>query len=186
MALTLGPTGTRYGAKLSIDWTGFDEVRANLKTIAERYPVEMGVVLEKEAGAIMAKSVMICPYDEDNGHQDGTPHLNETANISDPIYDQKVTSVILSYDTPYAVLQHEVREYHHDEPESWKYLEIPMNERAPFIAANMARGVNLERMVKGSYTAAPIERLLIKQNNELSAKYRQAQSKYGHLLGRFM
>jgi hypothetical protein len=186
MVLTLGKTGTRYGATLSIDWTGFDEVRANLKTIAERYPVEMGIVLEKEAGAIMAKSVMICPYDQDNMHDDGTPHLNETANISEPFHENQNTGVILSYGTPYAVLQHEVQEYHHDVPEQWKYLEHPINERAPYMASNMARGVNMERMLKGSYVAPSIERLLIKQNNELLAKQRQAQSKYGHLLGRFV
>ena len=184
MALTLGKTGTRYGATLSIDWTGFDEVRANIKTIAERYPVEMGRVLREEAVAIMDKSLSLCPYDQDNEHDDGTPHLNDTAQISGPYYQDENTAVILSYDTPYAVLQHEVQEYHHDAPEQWKYLEHPMNERVPYMASNLARGVNLERMKTG-YTAPLIEELKTVNNSNI-AKINVAKNRYGNLVGRFV
>jgi len=190
MVLTLGPTGTRYGAKLRIEWDGLEKVRANLKKIAERYPIEMGSVLREECIQIMDKSLSICPFDQDNNHKDGTPHLNETAQVEGPYYVKDKIYCVMSYDTPYAVLQHEVQEYHHDEPEQWKYLEHPMNERAPFMAVNLARGVNMERVLQG-YTALPIAQLRenlaqLNAGRLRGVKQRQAIRKYGHLLGRFV
>jgi hypothetical protein len=136
-----------YGKSGTIVWEGLEEVRANLRSIAEKYPYELGEALRGEADAIMEESVRICPYDQDNPHDDGTPHLNETAFVDGPNFDENATpSVTLSYDTPYALAQHEIQEYHHDIPEQWKYLEHPLNARASVLAANLIKGAQLEKM----------------------------------------
>lgn len=178
--ITLGPTGTRYGASMSIEWTGLETIRANLKAIVERYPIEVGLVLREECLAIMEDSLRICPFDQNNIHEDGSLHLNETADVAGPYFDEGIYC-ILSYDTPYAVLQHEVQEYHHDAPEQWKYLEHPMNARAKVIASNIVRGVDLERLLIG-YSAQS----WVDINAELGLAQRKAQMRYGHLLGRFV
>jgi len=152
--VTLGPTGTRYGATMSVDIRGFDKVRANLQTLVENYPKEVGRAMGEECQAIMDESMRICPYDQDNDHEDGSLHLVETADILGPVERGGNDIVfILSYDTPYAVLQHEVQEYHHDAPEQWKYLEHPTNARVKVLATNLIRGVDMERMLEGSYKA---------------------------------
>ena len=145
----------------AVQWKGIEQVRANLRSLAERYPEEMGRVLREEGVAIMDESMRICPVDQENMHEDGTPHLVDTGQVSGPYNDGQGPYVILSYDTPYAVIQHEVQEYHHNFPEQWKYLEHPLNARVPFLAANLARGVDLERMMQG-YSSPSQDALLSK------------------------
>lgn len=176
-ALTLGPAGTRYGGKIVI--TGLDNLHANLRRIAVQYPEELGYALKQEAYAVMEESLKLCPYDQDNPHDDGTPHLNETADVIGPEITGGNITVFMIYDTPYAVEQHEVASYHHDYPEQWKYLESPLLTRAKFIPTNLMRAVNLERLGQG-YAATSIEQL---QRGYMT---RGAKQRYEHLLGRFV
>lgn len=142
--ITLGAAGTRYGASMEI--TGWENLQANLRTIAVKYPQELGMGLREEGMAIMEESLRICPYDQDNPHDDGTPHLNETGDVAGPYFEGDNITVELSYATPYAVLQHEIQEYAHDPPEQWKYLESPLLARARYIGPNLVKAVNLERL----------------------------------------
>jgi hypothetical protein len=174
--------GYLYGRGLNIQWTGLDKVRANLRTLAERYPEEMGRVLREEGVAIMEESMRICPYDQDNPHNDGTPHLNDTGQVEGPYHENGVSSVVLSFDTPYAAIQHEVQEYHHDFPEQWKYLEHPMNERAKYMPANLIKGVDIERLLRegqgGGYSARSMQGVREdNKNKRLDDARRRAETK---------
>ncbi len=186
--ITLGPTGTRYGAKLGIQWDT-SKVRANLRSLADKYPEEMGRVLREEGVAIMDESMRVCPVDKENTHEDGTPHLVDTGQVSGPYREGSESVIILSYDTPYAVLQHEVQEYHHDFPEQWKYLEHPMNERAKYMPANLAKGVDLERMMEGYQAESMVDifqRTVIQNVYKEEARAKQkAINKYGSLMGQY-
>lgn len=179
--MQMGGTGTRYGASLVI--TGWENLRANLLQLAVLYPQEMGMALREEAMAIMEDSQRICPVDKDNFHEDGTPHLADTADVQGPYIEGDSITVTMSYDTPYAVIQHETLEYQHDYPEQWKYLESPMMARAKFMASNLVKAVNLERLNVG-YNATPTGTLM--ENMMIANRQRAAINKYGHLLGRFV
>jgi hypothetical protein len=181
-SLTLGPTGTRYGATMTFK-VEMDKVRANLKILMEDYPKELARVMGEECIAIMEESVRICPFDQDNQHKDGTPHLVETADIVADIDVNKILFT-LSYDTPYAVLQHEVQEYHHDKPEQWKYLEQPAMERVKVLAPNLVRGVDMELMMSGSYRAQSWTAL--NEGLKKWATLNKAKARYGNQLGRFV
>ncbi len=177
--ITLGETGTRYGASMEI--RGWDNLRANLRVIAEKYPEELGQGLKEEGYAIMTESLKECPYDPTNDHEeDGGLHLNDTADVQGPFIDGGNVSVALTYSKPYAVIQHETQGFDHPTPGTkWKFLEDPMMQRAPFLATNLIRAVNLERMNVG-YSATPTATLT--QN----LRVRAAKLRYGNLLGRFV
>ena len=55
---------------------GWDKVRANLRTLAAIYPQELGYALREEGMAVMDQSMKECPLDQQNYHEDGTPHLS--------------------------------------------------------------------------------------------------------------
>lgn len=139
-----------YGKSGTLVWEGMDNLRANLRSIAEKYPHDLGNALrDPVATDIMTESLRVCPYDQDNEHKDNTPHLNDTAQIIGPEFDENNAPVVfLSYDTPYAVIQHEVQEYHHDIPEQWKYLEHPLNAAALTMAAKLIRHTAIEKSMR--------------------------------------
>lgn len=47
--------------------------------------------------------------------------------------DPSTASAVISYDTPYAVRQHEELDYRHDPGRKAKYLEDPMRTEAPVV-----------------------------------------------------
>ena len=61
----------------------------------------------------MMESQAECPYDFDNPHDDGTPHLRDTAFVEGPIIERDGVAVILGYDQSYAAIQHETPEFRH-------------------------------------------------------------------------
>jgi len=169
------------GATLKVK--GFDALHANLRVIADRYPKELGYAMKEEGAAIMEESNRECPFDEFNDHLDGTPHLIETSKVVGPETEGTNIKVTLSYDTPYAVIQHENLSFHHTFPGTKaKYLEGPFADRARFIVANLIRAVDIERM-GGNYYAIPQTGILESQMQ--SNKLQQTINRYGHLLGRF-
>lgn len=163
---------------------GWDNLRANLRTLAVKYPEELGYALREEGSAVMDQSKQECPVDWFNHHEDGTPHLVMTGDVEGPYHEGDNIKVILSYDTPYAVIQHENLGFHHTDPRTKaKYLEDPLNQRAPFVAPNLMRAVNLERMGMGySFTQTAVLREEVATANRKT----QAINRYGHLLGRFV
>ena len=95
---------------------GWDKVNANLRTLAVKYPQELGYALREEGMAVMDQSAQECPLDQTNWNTDGSPHLVDTADVQGPLFEGDNIRVILSYATPYAVIQHEVMDYHHTTP----------------------------------------------------------------------
>jgi hypothetical protein len=61
--------------------------------------------------------------------------------------DESSLTAAMSYDTPYAVRQHEELEYRHDPGRSAKYLEGPLTEEAGTVAAIIA--AELRRSLRG-------------------------------------
>jgi hypothetical protein len=171
---------------------GLDEVRANLGVLRERLPVQFGAVLREECMAIMEESQQQCPVDDANMHEDGSAHLVDTGQVIGPEFENGNISVIMSYGEVgdptenYAFIQHENMEYHHSRPGTKaKYLEDPANERVPFLATNLVKGIQLE--VNGAgYFAQKIDQL--NEGLFMQGKFnrlQQVKNKGGMLTGRF-
>jgi hypothetical protein len=67
-----------------------------------------------------------------------TGALRNTAQVTPATTGDPVSSV--SYDTPYAVKQHEELDYRHDDGEA-KYLEKPLREHSDELLAIIARSI---------------------------------------------
>ena len=61
--------------------------------------------------------------------------------------DESSLDAAIAYDTPYAVRQHEELNYRHDAGRTAKYLEGPLAEQAPTVAAIIA--AQLRRSLRG-------------------------------------
>lgn len=112
--------------KLELHWNG-DEVKAVLKAANVK-----GLTLAAEH--LLQVSRTQVPIEE------GTLERSGEATV-----DERELVGAVSYDTPYAVVQHENLEYRHDEGRKAKYLEDPMNtERQTMrdlIAAELRRAL---------------------------------------------
>ena len=87
------------------------------------------------------------------GLRDAAEHLLEYANRTVPIeegtlmrsgqadVDQETLEASVSYDTPYAVRQHEELDYRHDPGRRAKWLELSLNEREEAIQQYIARKI---------------------------------------------
>ena len=140
-----------YGKSGEVKWEGIEDVKANLRSIADKYPIDLGMALRNPvAFDILTESLRICPFDQNNPHEDGTPHLNETGQVEGPYFDEngKNPVVYITYTAPYALIQHEIQEYHHDMPEQWKYLEHPLNAAVATMAAKLMRYASLEESAR--------------------------------------
>lgn len=80
-----------------------------------RAQVEGGLQLAAEH--ILAQATELVPIEE------GTLQRSGTVSI-----DAAGQTAAVSYDTPYAVRQHEELNWHHDAGRQAKYLETPMND----------------------------------------------------------
>ncbi|WP_432001778.1 hypothetical protein [Streptomyces sioyaensis] len=79
---------------------------------------------------VLAKSRERVPIEE------GTLERSGVATV-----DESALTAAVSYDTVYAVRQHEELNYRHDAGRSAKYLEDPLNEQAATVAALIAAAV---------------------------------------------
>lgn len=86
--------------------------RAELAGKAIRAAAVLG--LAKWAELLLQQSRAIVPLDEATLERSGTPSV-----------DEHTLTAAVSYDTPYAVAQHENLEYHHAPGREAKYLERP-------------------------------------------------------------
>jgi len=90
--------------------------------------------LTQAAEQLRSRSVPLAPIDR--GPLRGSAHV-------EPATGSELVSAV-SYDTPYAVRQHEELDYHHEEGEA-KYLERPLRkhkQELTNILANELRGTN--------------------------------------------
>lgn len=83
---------------------------------------------------VLAESQNVVPLDESPLQQSGTASVDEAS-----------LTASVSYDTPYAVRQHEELDFRHAPGRTAKYLENPLNasrsEVAQIIAAQMRRAL---------------------------------------------
>jgi hypothetical protein len=137
---------------LTIKVEGLEQIRANLRNLYERAPAEFGQAVREEFDDAMMESQAECPYDFNNPHSDGTPHMRDTSLVEGPVNEGNGFAVYASYAVPYATIQHETPEFRHAWPFKWKFLEDPINRRIPRLAPSLVKrmqqildGVN-ERM----------------------------------------
>lgn len=98
---------------------GFDPVQitVSLDKLAAGTRGQIAGGLQLAAEHILARATDLVPIEE------GTLQRSGTVSI-----DAMGTTAAVSYDTPYAVRQHEELDWHHDEGRQAKYLEGPMND----------------------------------------------------------
>lgn len=113
---------------------GEEEMLAKLQEIARKYPKKIGASIYRQAEKIMTKSKRdFVPVD--------TGALRSTGMVEGPETKGKNIKVTLSYGgpaAPYATDQHEELSYVHTVGGP-KYLERPLNEAVPKIAAEIAK-----------------------------------------------
>jgi hypothetical protein len=82
---------------------------------------------------VLEQANRIVPIEEHTLQASGVPSIDEGA-----------LEAAVSYDTPYAVRQHEELSYHHDAGRQAKYLEQPLNEAGDVVRSLIAREVKQE------------------------------------------
>lgn len=85
---------------------------------------------------VLAESRKIVPIEEATLERSGVATVDESS-----------LTAAVSYDTPYAVRQHEELSYRHDAGRSAKYLERPLTEQADTVAEIIA--AQLRRSLRG-------------------------------------
>jgi len=70
--------------------------------------------------------------------------LERSGRVSDPEIDGDQIVGAVSYDTPYAVRQHEETDYHHPNGRQAKYLESSVNDTAGVQRAIIAQAIRNE------------------------------------------
>ena len=110
---------------LRIDWHG-PKVKAEARRGAARGLLLGAMHVEEE-------SKRIVPFEE------GTLARQTIVSV-----DEAALRAAVSYDTPYAVRQHEELTYQHDAGRQAKYLETPLNSEGAKVAALIAREIKQE------------------------------------------
>jgi hypothetical protein len=114
---------------------------ANLKLWADKMPVVTGDAFLEEMKDTVTEAKAECPYDYANLHLDGTPHLRDTGHSEMGVQNQDQIVVEGAFNTPYAVYVHEILENRHLWPTKAKFLEDPVNRRAPSLMGNIQRKI---------------------------------------------
>ncbi|MGF0176716.1 hypothetical protein ACQF36_41560 [Streptomyces sp. Marseille-Q5077] len=92
--------------------------------------------LRLAAEHVLAESRKIVPIEEATLERSGVATVDESS-----------LTAAVSYDTPYAIRQHEKLNYRHDAGRSAKYLERPLTEQASTVAEIIA--AQLRRSLRG-------------------------------------
>ncbi|MBI0374729.1 hypothetical protein JBE27_00165 [Streptomyces albiflaviniger] len=92
--------------------------------------------LRTAAEHVLAESRKIVPIEEATLERSGVATVDESS-----------LTAAVSYDTPYAIRQHEELNYRHDAGRSAKYLERPLTEQADTVAEIIA--AQLRRSLRG-------------------------------------
>ena len=108
---------------------------AGLEVLAEKVQSEKMAALQDVAEYVLGESIQQVPHEEGDLQSSGKVSVDEGSSM-----------VAVSYDTPYAVRQHEEMTYQHDDPgRKAKYLEDPLNA-----AANGPAQAIIARHLKGA------------------------------------
>lgn len=102
--------------------------RLHAFTAAVRTQAALG--LRDAAEFVLAESSQLVPHELGNLQDSGRTDVDEDALVA-----------AVSYDTPYAVVQHERMDYHHDAGRQAKYLEQPLTSSNKEIRELIARRV---------------------------------------------
>lgn len=92
--------------------------------------------LRLAAEHVLAESRKVVPIEEATLERSGVATVDESS-----------LTAAVSYDTPYAIRQHEELNYRHDAGRSAKYLERPLTEQADTVAEIIA--AQLRRSLRG-------------------------------------
>ena len=111
--------------RLKLKWHGA-EVAA-----VERIAAARGLMLGAEH--VLEEANRIVPIEESTLLKSGTPSV-----------DVPTLRAAVSYDTPYAVRQHEELTWQHDAGHQAKYLEQPLNSEKPKVELLIAREIKRE------------------------------------------
>jgi len=122
---------------IKIELQGTEAAKQALREWATKATGATGEAMLGEMQDTMKESQDECPYDYENLHEDGTPHLRDTAKSQLFIWEPGQIVVYGSYTTPYAVYVHEILEYHHLYPTKAKYLEDPATRKAGVLLENV-------------------------------------------------
>ena len=87
--------------------------------------------LELGAEAILSKAVDLVPHD--------TGTLQRSGHVT---VDEPHNAVYVSFNTPYALRQHEDMEFAHESGRTAKYLEKPFEDLKPSVEARVRRGIS--------------------------------------------
>jgi hypothetical protein len=118
---------------------GANEMINTLKEIAKKFPDRVASAIYQEAQIEMTESKRRVPVD--------TGVLRASGFVAPPERNGNHISVTLSYGGAadnYAVIQHENLEFHHKHGQA-KYLESVLNESRQYMAARIARRVDLNQ-----------------------------------------
>jgi hypothetical protein len=132
---------------IDVQIQGGDQARANLAAWWAKAPKETQAAFVGEMEDTMKESQVECPWDDLNNHDDGTPHMRETARTDTYIQGDEII-VAGSYSTPYAVYVHEILGNHHEYPTKAKFLEDPATRRAKVLIQNI--GTKLASLFRGA------------------------------------
>lgn len=175
---------------ISVKLEGTATARANLRVIAEKLPRQTRQAMVEQTDDVRIESQEECPYDYNNPHNDGSPHLRDTAKTGIDEDTDEYISTYVSYDTPYAVYQHEILEYNHLFPTKAKFLEDPANRHARTWIPDLLRKVQgvLENQtfIKLSADTEIARDYNAWQGAHYSALAGKDTSLIGHLGGRFI
>lgn len=128
---------------MSEDLKGLDGVLRKLESLAKRFPNEVASALYQEAQIEKQESMRRTPVD--------TGALRASHEVSEPDINGRDISVTISVGgatTPYALIVHEDMTAFHKVGEA-KFLERTIKESKPFLAARIARRIELSRLVIG-------------------------------------
>lgn len=126
-------------SRARVEIRGVKEMVARLRTVATKMPNTVMQALYQEAQIELTESKRRVPVDtgtlKSSGHVAGTEHVG----------NKFTATIAYGGAAPYAIYVHEDLEAHHEVGQA-KYLESVLMESAPYIAARLARRVNLERL----------------------------------------
>lgn len=109
------------------------EIRANLQRAAENVVAGANRGLLLAAEHLLGESRRLVPTEEGTLDRSGKVSTDEGSNRA-----------AVSYNTPYAAVQHEDLTFKHDDGRQAKYLEQPMNTEAPVMAQIVQGAIRVE------------------------------------------
>lgn len=140
--------------KFDFDFEGIDEVCNNLDLYDQKAVDAATHAMVENTEALLGKSMRIVPHDEGMLEGSGSAKVQneEIAHGTDDgamiqtgntplVRPGAVITGTVSYNKPYALIQHENLEFEHKEGRQAKYLENPLKEFVREFAKNIADAV---------------------------------------------